>query len=222
MGTSSLLVALDYLELLAEVKPEKLEPTAVRWHGRLEVEAACYRLGKDTTMLRWDCLWGVENALPGQVTVGMHRVSGRFLPAARMLCSRRRSTPVTRACSAPSLPPEPTSPGTCSAASGPRPPQAAAPLQRPERSRSHPNGKPDSQLPRAVRNDQRRSPGEGTRHQGRHPPQHTISVPTDDVGVVPGTAAVEDAVAGSLEPGCLRASEASRPLSPCRPLPPDS
>jgi hypothetical protein len=26
MGTPSLLVALDYLELLAEVKPEKLEP----------------------------------------------------------------------------------------------------------------------------------------------------------------------------------------------------
>ena len=40
MGTSSLLVALDYLELLADVKPEKLEPAAVRWHGRLEVEAA--------------------------------------------------------------------------------------------------------------------------------------------------------------------------------------
>ena len=34
------LIALDYLELLVEVKPEKLEPAAVRWHGRLEVEAA--------------------------------------------------------------------------------------------------------------------------------------------------------------------------------------
>ena len=44
MGTPSLLVALDYLELLAEVKPEKLEPAAVRWHGRLEVEAAAMTL----------------------------------------------------------------------------------------------------------------------------------------------------------------------------------
>jgi hypothetical protein len=33
MGTPSLLVALDYLELLAEVKPEKLEQAALRWHG---------------------------------------------------------------------------------------------------------------------------------------------------------------------------------------------
>ena len=27
----------------------------------------CYRLGKDTTMLRWDCLWGYQNALPYHV-----------------------------------------------------------------------------------------------------------------------------------------------------------
>jgi hypothetical protein len=27
----------------------------------------CYRLGKDTTMLRWDCLWGYENPLPYHV-----------------------------------------------------------------------------------------------------------------------------------------------------------
>ena len=40
MGTPSLLVALDYLDLLAEVKPEKLGPAAVRWHGRLAVEAS--------------------------------------------------------------------------------------------------------------------------------------------------------------------------------------
>ena len=32
--------ALSYLALLAEVKPEKLERAAVRWHGRLETEAA--------------------------------------------------------------------------------------------------------------------------------------------------------------------------------------
>ncbi|MGZ6670527.1 MAG: hypothetical protein ACXVH3_38425, partial [Solirubrobacteraceae bacterium] len=27
----------------------------------------CHRLGKDTTMLRWDCLWGYANALPYHV-----------------------------------------------------------------------------------------------------------------------------------------------------------
>lgn len=37
MGKPSLLVALDYRELLAEVSPEKLEPAAVR--SRMEVEA---------------------------------------------------------------------------------------------------------------------------------------------------------------------------------------
>jgi hypothetical protein len=38
MGTPSLLVALDYLELLAEVHPDKFDRAAVRWHGRLELE----------------------------------------------------------------------------------------------------------------------------------------------------------------------------------------
>src|SRR3954447_11559689 len=35
----SLLDALDYLDLLAELKPAKLEQAALRWHGRLELEA---------------------------------------------------------------------------------------------------------------------------------------------------------------------------------------
>jgi hypothetical protein len=34
----SLVDLLDYLELLAEVNPGKLETAAVRWHGRLETE----------------------------------------------------------------------------------------------------------------------------------------------------------------------------------------
>jgi hypothetical protein len=33
------LLALDYLALLAELKPERYEAAAVRWHGRLEFEA---------------------------------------------------------------------------------------------------------------------------------------------------------------------------------------
>jgi hypothetical protein len=40
LGTVSLDDALGYLDLLAELKPEKLERAAVRWHGRLEREAA--------------------------------------------------------------------------------------------------------------------------------------------------------------------------------------
>ena len=32
--------ALDYLALLAELRPERAAPAALRWHGRLELEAA--------------------------------------------------------------------------------------------------------------------------------------------------------------------------------------
>lgn len=39
MGTPPLLVALDYLLLVAEVRPEKAQYAALRWHGRLELEA---------------------------------------------------------------------------------------------------------------------------------------------------------------------------------------
>ena len=40
LHTVSLLDALDYLALLAELRPQKTERAAVRWHGRLEIEAA--------------------------------------------------------------------------------------------------------------------------------------------------------------------------------------
>jgi hypothetical protein len=51
MRTVSLLDALDYLDLLAEVKPEKLEPAAVRWHGRLETEARLLTLAESQLAL---------------------------------------------------------------------------------------------------------------------------------------------------------------------------
>jgi hypothetical protein len=38
MGNASLLVALDYLELLADVRPDKFDRAAIRWHARLELE----------------------------------------------------------------------------------------------------------------------------------------------------------------------------------------
>jgi hypothetical protein len=37
--TPSLQDALDYLELLAQVRPDRVGRAAVRWHGRLELEA---------------------------------------------------------------------------------------------------------------------------------------------------------------------------------------
>jgi hypothetical protein len=42
----SLLDALDYLDLLAELRPEKLEAAALRWHGRLELEAGVLTLAE--------------------------------------------------------------------------------------------------------------------------------------------------------------------------------
>ena len=51
MGNPSLLILTDYLELLAEVKPEKLERAAVRWHGRLETEAAWLTLAESQLTL---------------------------------------------------------------------------------------------------------------------------------------------------------------------------
>ena len=40
MRNFSLVDALEYLDLLAEVKPEKLEPAALPSHGRIELEAS--------------------------------------------------------------------------------------------------------------------------------------------------------------------------------------
>jgi hypothetical protein len=44
MGSPSLLVALDYLALLAELKPERFAAAAVHWHGQLELEASTLSL----------------------------------------------------------------------------------------------------------------------------------------------------------------------------------
>jgi hypothetical protein len=51
-GDPSLLVALDYVDLLAEVKPEKLEPAAVRFHGRLDLEASVMTLAESPARAR--------------------------------------------------------------------------------------------------------------------------------------------------------------------------
>jgi hypothetical protein len=51
LGRPSLEEALAYLALLAEVKPEKLERAAIRWHGRLETEAAFLSLAESQLAL---------------------------------------------------------------------------------------------------------------------------------------------------------------------------
>ena len=51
MGMLSLLDALAYLDLLAEVRPEKLERAAIRWHGRLETESATLTLAESQLAL---------------------------------------------------------------------------------------------------------------------------------------------------------------------------
>jgi hypothetical protein len=44
MGGLSLIDALDYLVLLAEQRPDRAAAAAIRWHGRLELEAAVLTL----------------------------------------------------------------------------------------------------------------------------------------------------------------------------------
>ena len=51
LETPTVEAALAYLDLLAEQKPEKLERAAVRWHGRLETEAAFLSLAESQLAL---------------------------------------------------------------------------------------------------------------------------------------------------------------------------
>jgi hypothetical protein len=48
---ASLVDALDYLDLLAEQRPEKLEQAALRWHGRLELEAGALSMAESQLAL---------------------------------------------------------------------------------------------------------------------------------------------------------------------------
>jgi hypothetical protein len=44
MGGLSLLDALDYRAVLAEMQPERAQAAAIRWHGRLELESVVLSL----------------------------------------------------------------------------------------------------------------------------------------------------------------------------------
>jgi hypothetical protein len=46
MGNPSLMWALDYVILLAELQPAKAKTAALRWHGRFELEAPTLTLAE--------------------------------------------------------------------------------------------------------------------------------------------------------------------------------
>jgi hypothetical protein len=46
MGDPSLMLALEYVILLAELRPDKAKVAALRWHGRLELEARTLTLAE--------------------------------------------------------------------------------------------------------------------------------------------------------------------------------
>jgi hypothetical protein len=46
MGNPSLMLALDYVILLADLQPAKAKTAALRWHGRLELEAPTLTLAE--------------------------------------------------------------------------------------------------------------------------------------------------------------------------------
>jgi hypothetical protein len=51
MRNPSLLVALDYVVLLADARPDKFDVAAIRWHGRLELETATLTLAESELAL---------------------------------------------------------------------------------------------------------------------------------------------------------------------------
>jgi hypothetical protein len=51
MGSPSLLVALEYLQLLVMERPEKFPLAALRWHGRFELEALTLSLAESQLAL---------------------------------------------------------------------------------------------------------------------------------------------------------------------------
>lgn len=62
MGTPSLLIALDYLAMLAELRPAKFPLAALRWHGRFELEARMLTLAESQLALSALVAMGEGNA----------------------------------------------------------------------------------------------------------------------------------------------------------------
>jgi hypothetical protein len=87
LGWLSLVDALACCELVAEVQPERFDRVAVRWHGRLALEASGLSLRDSETALALLAL------LPTDPEAGrlLRRLLGRTRPAPQI--SRNQTTP---------------------------------------------------------------------------------------------------------------------------------
>jgi hypothetical protein len=78
----SLLDALDYVELLAEVRPDRVEPAAIRWHGRLELKERALTMSEAQLALA-----ALADLRRG--TAGRHAASPQALEACEADAGRR-------------------------------------------------------------------------------------------------------------------------------------
>ena len=77
MGDVSLLDALDSVELLAAVRPDRFDGAAVRWHGRLETETATLGLAESQLAL---ALLGSLRAGDASAVEALRRLVRRVRP----------------------------------------------------------------------------------------------------------------------------------------------
>ena len=77
MGNPSLLVAIEYLQLLVLERPAKFPLAALRWHGRLELEATTLTLAESQLALYALVAMGEGNAEAVDV---LHRLLRKVRP----------------------------------------------------------------------------------------------------------------------------------------------
>ena len=92
MRDPSLLVALDYLALLAELKPERFPAAAVRWHGRLELEAPTLTLAESQFALAALAMLGDGHQNAVDLLTKSCVSSGKAAPLFRATRSHSRTT----------------------------------------------------------------------------------------------------------------------------------
>ena len=73
MGNPSLLLAIEYLQLLVLERPAKFPLAALRWHGRLELEATTLTLAESQLALSALVAMGEGNADAVDVLRGLLR-----------------------------------------------------------------------------------------------------------------------------------------------------
>lgn len=76
LGGLALADALDLLALIAQVRPDRLEPAAIRWHGRLEIESGILTLAESRFAL------AALERLPHdpQLAASLHRLLRKACP----------------------------------------------------------------------------------------------------------------------------------------------